>query len=88
MTFLVLVILLLFKFGLISLLDHGLWTRKSQVQNQKFGFKNLERYIKIEKKNLHFNGIKQSKLQWMVVEIKFMKGENFKQKVKKWPKNF
>ena len=50
MTFLVLVILLLFKFGLISLLDHGLWTRKSQVQNQKFGFKNLERYIKIEKK--------------------------------------
>ena len=35
--------------------------------------KNLERYIKIEKK-LQFNGAKQSKIQWTDLKIKFIKG--------------
>ena len=48
-----------------------------EAENQKVGLKNLERYIKIEKKNLQFNGVKQSKIQWTDLEIKFIKGKNF-----------
>ena len=33
---------------------------------------------KNREKNLQFNGLKQSKIRWTVVEIKFMKGEKFK----------
>ena len=39
------------------------------------------KYIKIEGKNLQFYGVKQSKIRWMVVEIKFIKSEKFKIKV-------
>ena len=34
---------------------------------------------KNREKNLQFNGLKQSKIQWTVLEIKFMKGKNFKE---------
>ena len=27
---------------------------------------------------MQFNGVKQSKIQWTVIEIKFIKGEKFK----------
>ena len=54
-----------------------------ESENQKFGPKKSGKIHKNREKNLQFNGIKQSKIQWMVVEIKFMKGENFKQKIKK-----
>ena len=32
---------------------------------------------KNREKKLQFYGIKQSKIQWMVIEIKFIKGEKF-----------
>ena len=50
-----------------------------EVENQKVGPKNFERYIKLEKKNLQFFGVKQSKIRWMDLEIKFIKGKNFKE---------
>ena len=34
---------------------------------------------KNREKNLQFNGVKQSKIQWTVLEIKFIKGKNFKE---------
>ena len=32
---------------------------------------------------MQFNGVKQSKIRWTVVEIKFMKGKNFNEKTGK-----
>ena len=44
----------------------------------KVGLKNLERYIKIEEINLQFFDIKQSKIRWTDLEIKFIKGKTLK----------
>ena len=41
---------------------------------EKVGPKKSGKIHKNREKNLQFNGIKQSKIRWMVVEIKFMKG--------------
>ena len=44
-----------------------------EPKNQKFGLKNLERYIKNREKNLQFFGVKQSKIRWTDLKIKLMK---------------
>ena len=48
-----------------------------QTKNQKVGFKNLEIYIKIEKKICNFFGVNDVKIRRTVVKIKFIKGKNF-----------
>ena len=52
-------------------------TKIWEQKNQKFGLKNLERYIKIEKKICNFFGVKQSKIQWTDLKIKLMKHKKF-----------
>ena len=52
-------------------------------KNQKIWPRKFGKIHKNREKNLQFFGVKQTKIRWTVVKIKFIKGENFKQKIKK-----
>ena len=47
------------------------------MYNQTVGIKKSANIHKNREKNLQFNGVKQSKIRWTVVEIKFIKGKKF-----------
>ena len=51
---------------------------KFKMWQPKNGLKKSEKIHKNREKNLQFYGVKQSKIRWTVVEIKFMKGVKFK----------
>ena len=46
--------------------------------------KKFEKILKNREKNLQFNGVKQSKIRWTVVEIKFIKGKKHLRKLQFW----
>ena len=56
--------------GIISKFIHWIFDYFTAKKLQIFALLNKE-------KNLQFNGVKQSKIQWMDLEIKFIKGKNF-----------
>ena len=51
--------------------------RKRWNEEKEIGY-GVRKIHRNREKNLQFNGVKQSKIRWTVVEIKFMKGEKFK----------
>ena len=50
------------------------------MPNFKNGPKNSGRIQKNREKNLQFFGLNDLKIQWTVLEIKFIKGKNFNEK--------